>query len=176
LAATALAAGALVAILVVGLQHQDEAASAPTGSAPILTPQDGDGKPAPALTGRDLAGGGRISLAALSGRPVVVNFFASWCAPCKVEGPELRAFAAAHPEVAMLSVDAQDNDGPGLAFARAEGWRWPVLGDESGDHARAWRVGGLPATFVVDAAGRLRKIKLGQTTRAELERLIGELA
>jgi thiol-disulfide isomerase/thioredoxin len=110
------------------------------------------------------ADGGETSLAALRGRVVVLNFWATWCTPCLAELPSLdRLHRALSPE--GLSVIAVSVDAPGLdpvAFARGRGLVLPVWRDPGGAEAgRALGVDGYPTTFVVDAFGRLEARYLG---------------
>jgi thiol-disulfide isomerase/thioredoxin len=159
---------------VVGLMHQDDV-TAPSTS-PLAPAQLKEGTAAPPIQGEALDGSGRLDLAAYRGRPVVVNFWASWCGPCRTEAPQLVAFSKAHPDVQMLSVNSDDpSHGAAVAFARKSQWVWPSVFDPSADIQHAWGVGGLPATFLVDADGKLRARKLGGTTAAELTSLVAGL-
>lgn len=161
-------------LLVVGLMHQG-AANDPATS-PLAPLQLKAGTPAPALAGDALQGSAKLDLAAYRGRPVVVNFWASWCGPCRGEAPQLVAFARSHPDVQMLSVNSADlSRDAAVLFAAKAKWTWPNVFDPSAGIQHAWGVGGLPATFLVDAAGKLRARKLGGTTDAELSKLVAAL-
>jgi cytochrome c biogenesis protein CcmG/thiol:disulfide interchange protein DsbE len=171
LAAAGVALAGVGAVLLVGLRNQNSAAAT---SLPLTgpPPQNGSGKLAPALSGTTISGGQKASLAAFRGKTVVVNFWASWCAPCRSEAPQLRAFAASHPGVAMLSVDTNEPAAAGLTFVRQVGWKWPVVSDPSSRIADAWGVAGLPQTFVVSPSGAVAFRKFGATTAKELDRLV----
>jgi cytochrome c biogenesis protein CcmG, thiol:disulfide interchange protein DsbE len=161
-------------LLVVGLMHQDDVTASST--SPLVPVQLKAGTPAPSLRGDALDGSGTLDLTTYEGRPVVVNFWASWCGPCRTEAPELVAFSKAHPEVQMLAVNTNDQShDAAVAFARKSDWVWPSVFDPSADIQHAWGVGGLPATFLVDADGKLRARKLGATTQAELASLVAGL-
>jgi cytochrome c biogenesis protein CcmG/thiol:disulfide interchange protein DsbE len=143
------------------------------------------GRTAPALRLRTLDGGW-LDLAALRGRPVVVNFWASWCAPCVQEAPLLRHAASAYRELpllrqasashstqrlAVVGVLVNDRPAAGRAFMRRHGGSWPVGIDPDGQAAARWGVaGGLPQTVFVRADGTLASQKLGELTRADLDR------
>jgi cytochrome c biogenesis protein CcmG, thiol:disulfide interchange protein DsbE len=142
------------------------------------------GRTAPALRLRTLDGG-RLDLAALRGRPVVVNFWASWCAPCVQEAPVLKHAASAYRELpllrqvssghrtqglAVVGVLVNDQPAAGRAFMRRYGGGWPVGIDPDGKAAARWGIaGGLPQTVFVRADGTLSSQKLGELTRATLD-------
>jgi thiol-disulfide isomerase/thioredoxin len=162
-------------LLVVGLANQDTA-SAPPSVSPLAPAKLAAGSPAPAIDGNALDGSGKLDLASFRGKPVVVNFWASWCGPCRSEAPQLVQFAQAHPGVQMLSVNSADlSHKDAVDFARTAKWTWPSVYDPSGTFQHAYGVGGLPATFVIDASGNLRARKLGGTTSQELASLVNGL-
>jgi cytochrome c biogenesis protein CcmG/thiol:disulfide interchange protein DsbE len=113
----------------------------------------------------------RVTLASLQGRPAVVNFWASWCHPCRREAPELQRFAARPPDGARLvGVDFTDDRGAARAFIRAHGWRYPNLSDPDGAVGRRYGVEGLPTTFVLNPRGQIVDTLRGPQTAATLER------
>ncbi len=175
LAAIAAVSG-LAGVLVVGLANQDAVTAPPAAAAFLSPPTTVNAEPAPPLAGPALDGTGPIDLATYRGRVVVVNFWASWCGPCRDEAPELVSFAKAHPEVQMLSVNTEDAGPAARDFAGKVGWSWPHVFDPQAAVKNAWAVGGLPSTFVVDAEGRLRARKLGPTTREELDAMVAGAA
>jgi cytochrome c biogenesis protein CcmG/thiol:disulfide interchange protein DsbE len=159
-------------VLLVGLQNQHRAAASTTLALTGPPAQAVKGKTAPPLTGTTITTGKPASLAALKGHTVVVNFWASWCAPCRTEAPQLKAFAASHPDVTMLSVDTNEPAAAGRQFVSQVGWGWAVVGDASSKIADAWGVAGLPQTFVVSPDGRVAYRKFGATTAHELDSLV----
>ena len=118
---------------------------------------------APPLSLPRLDGSGKLSLASFKGRPVVVNFWASWCVPCADEAPYLERFwrATRGRGLAMIGVDATDYAGDGRAFARKYGLTYDLVHDAHGSTLGHWGVGGLPATFVIDRQGRVVARLLG---------------
>jgi cytochrome c biogenesis protein CcmG, thiol:disulfide interchange protein DsbE len=129
------------------------------------------GRAAPALRLRTLDGG-RVDLAALRGRPVVVNFWATWCEPCVREFPLLAATAAGHraARLAVIGVLYKDRPDAARAFVRRHGGTWPMGMDADGRTAAAWGVVGLPHTFFVRPDGTLASHQLGELTQANLNR------
>ena len=132
--------------------------SAQTASAAIARP----GAPAPQIA-LQVVGGGTSNLAAEKGKVVLVNFWATWCEPCKAEMPALQQLADGLKDrpFILYSVDLQE-DAPQIeAFQSQYKLRLFAVLDENGDVTRAYGVRALPATFVVDKAGLLRLQRLG---------------
>jgi cytochrome c biogenesis protein CcmG/thiol:disulfide interchange protein DsbE len=113
---------------------------------------------APAFTLSRLdAAGGKLSLDDLKGKPVIVNFWASWCIPCKDEAPALQKTYEQYKAqgLTVLGIDAQDFRGDAKSFAKRFGVTYPVVYDGSGSTLGKWGVTGFPETFFVDRSGRL---------------------
>jgi len=130
-----------------------------------------NGQPVPPIAGTTLDGGA-FDLASLRGHPLVINFWASWCEPCKQEMPLLAQKAASHAGdglriVGVLSDDTVDK---GLAFESTYGATWPSVFDRDGALKAAYRVLGRPQTYFVDRDGILRSIQVGYLTDADFER------
>jgi cytochrome c biogenesis protein CcmG/thiol:disulfide interchange protein DsbE len=114
--------------------------------------------------------GQRISLSSLAGRPVIVNFFASWCAPCQKETPLLaRFYRARHASVTVIGIDVNDQTSSALAFVRKSGVTYPVATAAASNATLiAYNLPGLPATYFLDARHRIVKRVYGAVTQAEL--------
>ena len=114
--------------------------------------------------------GQQISLSSLAGRPVIVNFFASWCTPCRKETPLLaRFYRAQHGSVAVVGIDVSDQAAAALAFVHRSGVTYPVATEPASDSTVvAYDLPGLPATFFLDAHHRIVKRVYGAVTQAEL--------
>lgn len=124
---------------------------------------------APIFTLMDTAGD-RVALEELRGQPVILNFWATWCGPCKAEIPELNRFAAAHPDVKLLGVAVDSGTLPVLERASEQlGIQYPVLRGNSGVQQR-YGVRSVPTTFLVDADGIIRQSHVGPVSVRQLER------
>ena len=110
----------------------------------------------------------RITLSSLAGRPVIVNFFASWCAPCQKETPMLARFAR-HASVAVIGIDVNDPTSSALAFVHKTGVTYPVATESAmGRTVIDYNLPGLPATFFLDSRHRIVKRVYGAVSQAEL--------
>lgn len=128
------------------------------------------GNPAPELSLADLDGN-PIHLADLRGRPVVVNFWASWCGPCVEEFPLLRDAAARHADegLAVIGVVYQDRSEAARDFMARNGATWPAAMDPGGRVAAAYGILGPPETFFIGRDGTIVARQFGQFSASSLE-------
>lgn len=147
------------------------AAGALLGAIGCVADEPAAAGPAPPFELSDLEGA-TVSLAALAGEVVVVDFWATWCEPCKQQIPVLNLFQREHPELALLgiAVDAGGRDVVAPFAAEHEIAYRVLLGSES--LAREYGVPGFPALVVIDAEGRLDSLHLGVITPEELEEAV----
>ena len=120
----------------------------------------------------ELFGGGSFSLAdhlESDGRPLIVNLWASWCTPCRQEMPEIDAFSADHPEVAVIGVAVLDDIVLAEEFADEIGISYPLGFDDREQVTVGYQVTGLPATFWIAPDGTVVKRLFGVVTRESLE-------
>jgi cytochrome c biogenesis protein CcmG, thiol:disulfide interchange protein DsbE len=115
------------------------------------------GASAPAFDAQRLDGSGRLTLASFDGRVRVVNFWATWCIPCKAEMPTLERFWRRYRGrgVLFVGVDYNDVSSDALRFARKRGLTYPMVRDPSGAIATRYDVAAVPETFVIDRRGHL---------------------
>jgi len=159
LAAWLVAGGAaIVAALTISVGRQ---------SGPVDTPIVG--RPAPAFDLQTLDGQ-RISLDELRGSPVVLNFWASWCLPCREEAPLLTAADTTYRPMGLriLGVVYQDSSENARDFMTRYGQAYPGLLDPDGRTAIDYGVFGIPETFFIDGAGVVRARQVGALTEADL--------
>lgn len=134
-------------------------------------------QPVPSGSMTDLQGG-EWRLPALRGRAVLLNFWASWCEPCKEEMPSLQALADRHADRLMvLTINLKESPEAIARFVRSSGLRLPVVRDADGSVARAWGVRIYPSTVLIDAKGRVRSVVRGGLDWAGEEggKLVGPL-
>jgi cytochrome c biogenesis protein CcmG, thiol:disulfide interchange protein DsbE len=117
----------------------------------------GDRPEAPTFTLERLDEEGELALESLRGRAVVVNFWASWCGPCKEEAPHLEEVWREHRDrgLVVLGLDSKDFRKDANRFVRRFDWTFPVVFDGPGDVSERYGVTGYPETFVIDREGRV---------------------
>jgi cytochrome c biogenesis protein CcmG, thiol:disulfide interchange protein DsbE len=153
------AIGLGVVVLVVGGLVTAELITAGGGAAT---------RPAPELPSQVLSGH-RVDLASLRGKPALVNFWASWCGPCKDEAPELKKFSEGlDGSATLVGVDWGDAADNARDFIAKAGWRYPILRDPSQKVGTEYGLNGLPTTFVLDADGNIVRTLQGPQTVTSL--------
>jgi len=148
------------------------ACGAPAATTPALD------APAPPLQLPTLDGS-QASLDDYRGSVVILNFWATWCAPCEAETPRLVAWSESYAAdgLKVLGVDTlyQDSRAEVEAFVAEKQVGYPILLDEQSDVTRQWQALQLPRSFVIDRGGVVRFIKLGELTDRDFEEQIRPL-
>lgn len=164
-----LIAGLLVVVVAAAVTSAVTLAMTTHPSNDVVLTSKGGG-PAPAVRLPNLRTGATdFDLAAYRGRPVVLNFFASWCVPCREELPALQAVSReVGPTVAFLGIDHEDARSDALATARAAGVAYPLGFDPDGRVAGAFGLFGMPTTVFISPAGTIVERHTGAFTEATL--------
>jgi len=151
-----------------------------TGATPageLIAP--GERSPAPSFTG-ELLDGSSFESTSLAGNPAVLNFWGSWCPPCRVETPDLQAvYTDVEADgVNFLGVDVKDERQLAKAFVADVGAQYPSLFDPRGEVALAFRgfpANVIPSTIVLDKDGRVAAVYTGQITQETLRTALASL-
>jgi cytochrome c biogenesis protein CcmG, thiol:disulfide interchange protein DsbE len=135
----------------------------------VLTADSGGtaGKPAPKLP-TTVHNPPKVTLADLRGGPALINFWASWCDPCRKEAPELASLSRSLPKGAQLvGVDYTDQEDSAREFIHEYGWTFPVLSDPNGVYGARFSFSGLPTTVAIDPQGRIVETLRGPQTESD---------
>ena len=157
----AVAGTATLVIMIVVALLQGMSQPAATTTSPLV---GRTGKPAPPFTLSSLAHGARkLSLSSFRGHPLVVNFWASWCVPCRTEMPLLeQAYRNEGGRVQFLGIDSNDTTGAARSFVKQVGVTYPVVVDGTGNVAINYGLFGLPTTIFISSSGTITGRIIGQ--------------
>jgi thiol-disulfide isomerase/thioredoxin len=165
----------------IGADTPDSSGQSFVGSAYSSTLFRADARPAaPDISGTTLTGQ-HLSLSDYRGSVVVINFWGSWCAPCRAEAPDLSALAQneAPHGVHFLGIDIRDTTVAADAFIKSFGISYPSLNDPGDDLALAFRgtvpPAAIPTTLVIDRSGRIAARILGSVSYDSLHALIAQV-
>jgi len=153
----------LAGVLVWRLAHQDNRTAKAVLHHKIV--------PAPAFRLARLGGGPPVDLASLRGKAVVVNFWSSYCGPCKKEMPQLQQASRrwAARDVTVVGIDTLDNHRAARDFATNHGVTYPIGFDDVAEIAERYGVSFTPTTFFVDRQGRIVDSTVGRLTDSQLD-------
>ena len=161
----------IVAVVLFGRSHAD-AIKRPAISIPPASRR----QPAPSFQEQTVSGAD-VSLARYRGQPLVINFFAAWCPPCKEEAPQLVQLNRRYgSRVHLLSVAVRTSQRSNLdGFIRTHKVTWPVVWDRNGSMADTYRIPVQPITLIIDSQGRMVYRILGQITEPEVGSVLNRL-
>ncbi|MGZ4690168.1 MAG: TlpA family protein disulfide reductase [Acidimicrobiia bacterium] len=167
---------ALAAVAVFATIRADNSATVKTSIAGVAT----KGSRAPDFDLAALRGPGRVKRSQFAGKPLIVNFWASWCVPCRKEFPTFRAAQAKYRAkgLAIVGINFKDLTGDARRFAKQQRATWTLAKGGDGDPvARAYGVRAIPQTFFIDRNGtivsRFYGAPSGAGMDAEIQRIIG---
>ncbi|MDM8519851.1 TlpA disulfide reductase family protein [Anaerolineales bacterium HSG6] len=159
----------------VSRQMQQSAASDSSNTTFEAAPMAGH--PAPDFTLKTLDGES-FTLSNFRGKPVLVNFWATWCGPCRAEFPDFQEAAVDNADqLVILGVNSTVNDQPEKVadFIKEFGVTFPIVMDTDGEVSRTYRVMGLPTSIFVDAEGTIIEVFTGPINKAYIEVKLSEL-
>ena len=131
------------------------------------------GKPAPPLPSEVLVPP-RVTIASLRGRPAAINFWASWCEPCRQEARGFEHLASElRGRASLVGVDWEDDRDAALAFVDRYGWTFPSLRASGGSVGERYGIIGLPTTFILDRNGQISEVLRGPQTADDIARALG---
>lgn len=134
------------------------------------------GESAPEFTLRDVTTGEVVSMESARGKPMVVNFWATWCVPCYAEHPHLVAAARQYDDQALfVGVVYEDEEEAVSRFLQQYGRSYPVLRDLDGRAAIAYGVYGVPETFFIDSSGRIVAKHEGPLDQTTLRQYLSQI-
>jgi cytochrome c biogenesis protein CcmG/thiol:disulfide interchange protein DsbE len=139
------------------------------GKDPAIIDSPLIGKPAPPFALKAVGSGETIDLESLRGKPVILNFWATWCGPCYEEHPTLVANARNLPNVQFVGVVFNDEENKIMRFLAERGTAYPTLLDANGKTAIAYGVGGVPETYFINPAGTIVAKYAGPLSTEELQ-------
>lgn len=142
----------------------------PTAKDPSSASGDGDNKAGPAEVGKNapelsvqtVNGKGQVTLDSLQGKVAIVDFWATWCGPCKQSFPKLEELAKQNSgKVQVVGISVDDKSEGVADFAKSNGATFPIGWDDGHAIANRWKVDSMPTTYILDSSGKVRFIHAG---------------
>lgn len=175
LAGLIIGAGVGVAVLFGFGDNNSIIGIADTGSQNNVSAAPELGAPAPEFELQTLSGE-RLSLEDFRGKTVLLNFWATWCGPCRVEMPAIQSrFEQHNPELEVLAINFDEPADRVQAYVQELGLTFTVMLDPGGEVQRLYRIRGYPSTYVVDEDGIIRVQHIGLMTEAQLDGFLSQV-
>lgn len=175
--ALALALVALVVIQGCATSNPDSGRGAGTGAkAGELEPAPEAGHPAPDFALTDLDGN-TVRLSDLRGKVVFINFWATWCPPCRAEMPEIEAVHQEYKDkgVVVIGVDISEPESTVRQYIQRGGFTWTIVMDSTGEVARNYNIAAIPTSFFLDREGVIRAVNIGAMTKRAMEEKLAKV-
>ena len=171
------AAAAVAGLALIQLRSQGTSAIGGYTVADYRARAEVQNTPAPDFDLPSLEDGRPIRLSSFRGDVVVLNFWASWCAPCRLEAPGLRRVSERYRDegVRVLGVDYRDDEAAARVFVDEFRLTYPSVSDPSGSLAYDFELIGFPTTFIIDPAGTIRYRFVGYLDEAVLEDAVSDV-
>lgn len=170
LAAVFLILGGIATLVWLGWQTAVPKPTTNSYGAPALAQQGGT------VTDFSIASlsGGNIALSDFAGEVVIMNFWATWCPPCRAEMPGLNRFYEAHRDegLVLLAINEEEGVETVRPFIQANDFSFPVLLDLQGRVAQQYSTRSFPTTFIIDREGAIQHVQTGEISEDELARIV----
>ena len=144
--------------------------TATTGTNGSLAPAPKIGRLAPDFTLFDL-NGNQIRLSDIRGRTVFINFWTTWCPPCRAEMPEMEAIYQKYKDkgVVVIGVDILEAEDEVRQYVQQGGYSWTFILDTTGEVAKTYELTAIPTSFFIDKEGIIRAVNIGTMTKRAME-------
>ena len=146
--------------------------------SPLFAQSVKEGKTAPDFS-LTLSTGQQVKLSDYKGKAVLLHFWATWCGPCRVELPEMNAFASkldSSSRIAFLAVCISDTEKSRDTFMKKNNYTFPGGLDKDGSIAGSYFIQGIPTSILISPDGKIEKIRVGAMSPSELQRFVGKYA